>query len=240
MGLFNHSITKNIHGLLIIGASCALLNSTAYAEQSNKYIKAPVSSINKVQNPQTISGGANAETGDKAEQRLPTTLQHRDRAVSKKNYKSLVNKPSGGTINTQSRSPIKTTQNQLKKQDSKTISKQSEQSNLDYESLKSESKTRIPKHTPQWGDQRNHDPGKTLLNPQISNKQFEKSIKSNLPSIDQPVLVKPDSKGYKVSSEPGDTQFGDVNRGSRLPSSTSSKSPSYKTGSKTSVIETSE
>lgn len=229
-----------MHGLLIFSASCALLNSAAYAEQSNKYIKAPVSSINKVQNPQTISGGANAETVDKAEQRLPTTLQHRDRAVSKKDYKSLANKPSGGTINTQSRSPVNTTQKQLKKQDSKTISKQSEQSNLDYKSLKNESKIRIPKYTPQWSDQRNHDPGKTLLNPQISNKQFEKSIKSNLPSIGQPELVKPDSKKYKLSSESGEIQFGDGKRGSRLPSATSSTVPSYKTGNKTSVLETSE
>jgi len=60
--------------------------------------KAPVSGVNKAQNPRASFGGAKAETIKKPERRLPATLRHRNRAVSKEDYKKIGNKSPGGTV----------------------------------------------------------------------------------------------------------------------------------------------
>ena len=237
MNLFNNITTKNIHDLLVFIASCVLLTSAAYAEQSNRYIKAPVPGINKVQNPRAIATGTKAETSDKAEQRLPSTLKHRDRAVRKESYENLGNKSPGATISSQSRSPINSTQKQLQKQNSKTINKQPRQSNSGYNPLKNETQTFDTKDIPQWSDQRNHDPGKTTINLRISNKQFDNSIKINHPSLNQPVSVIPDSKDYKLSPESGGIQFGDARSGRIPPATKNTGIPSYRSGNESSIID---
>jgi len=51
-----------------------------------------------VQQPMATSGGAEAETLDKAERRLPAFLRHRDRAVTKGDYEDLVMQMPGAAI----------------------------------------------------------------------------------------------------------------------------------------------
>ena len=52
----------------------------------------------KVQQPMATSGGAEAETLDKAERRLPALLRHQDRAVTAGDYKDLVMQMPGAAI----------------------------------------------------------------------------------------------------------------------------------------------
>ena len=234
MNLFNNLIAEKIRYLLVFSVSYMLLNPVAFAEQSNKYNKTPASGISKIQNPHTSSDGAKAETIDKVEQRQPSTLQHWDRAVSNEHNKKLGGQPPGATISSQSSSPINSTQ----KQNSKTIRKQPEQSNSNYNSLTNEVQTFTTKDMPQWSDYRSHDPGKTILNPQISNKQFDNSIKVNHPSLNRPVSLKPDSKDYRLSPEPGDIQFGDGRSGRITPATKNTGAPSYRTGNGSSIIDT--
>lgn len=58
----------------------------------------PVSGVSKIQKPRAGSGGAEAETLGKAERRTPATLQHRNRAVSKEDYKKSGSKSPGVTV----------------------------------------------------------------------------------------------------------------------------------------------
>ncbi|HEX20661.1 MAG TPA: hypothetical protein ENG78_07580 [Acidiferrobacteraceae bacterium] len=98
MALFYDTTAKILRALLVFGVSCLLLNIAAAAEQNIKSIKAPVSGIGKVQQPGASYGGAKAETIGKAERRTPATLRHRERAVSKEDYKKLGNKSPGATV----------------------------------------------------------------------------------------------------------------------------------------------
>jgi len=51
-----------------------------------------------VQQPFPTSGGADSETLDKAEQRIPATLRHQERAVTVQDYKDLVQEMPGGGV----------------------------------------------------------------------------------------------------------------------------------------------
>lgn len=51
-----------------------------------------------VQQPFATSGGADSETLDQAEQRIPATLRHQERAVTVEDYKNLVQEMPGGGV----------------------------------------------------------------------------------------------------------------------------------------------
>jgi predicted phage baseplate assembly protein len=51
-----------------------------------------------VQQPFATSGGADSETLDQAEQRIPATLRHQERAVTVEDYKNLVQEMPGGSV----------------------------------------------------------------------------------------------------------------------------------------------
>lgn len=98
MTLFYGPTAKILRVLLVFSVSSLLLNFAVAAEQNIKSIKAPGSGVSKVQQPGASFGGAETETPDKAERRLPTTLRHRNRAVTTKDYKKLDDKSPGVTV----------------------------------------------------------------------------------------------------------------------------------------------
>ena len=58
----------------------------------------PPSGQTQASNPSSTAGGAGAETIDKAEQRIPQTLRHRERAVSKSDLRPIATPTPGVSV----------------------------------------------------------------------------------------------------------------------------------------------
>ena len=79
------------------GAAGNLPDGTLNAIQAFDVSGNPVTGLT-VQQPFATSGGADSETLDQAEQRIPATLRHQERAVTADDYKNLVQEMPGGTV----------------------------------------------------------------------------------------------------------------------------------------------
>ncbi len=79
------------------GAAGNLAAGTLAAIQAVDLSGNPVSGLS-VQQPIATTGGADSETLDQAEQRIPATLRHQERAVTADDYKNLVQEMPGGGV----------------------------------------------------------------------------------------------------------------------------------------------